>query len=316
MERFLNAFARAKPTTQSAEFAALIADGMTDALKNPDAPIRLGQQVPDLETLGQTDPSKLGYYYVEDQEQKGNHLLLIRVYEQNNFSKNSLGNAIDGIRRTIAQAAGPFKQFKVALTGRPALEADEMTTTDRDARRSEIAALSAVFIGLVLLLRSLWIAIVAEIALLVGIGWTFGWATLTVHRLNLLSMVFIIALTGIGMDYLIQVLTRYRRESARRSSPRGIWTGVFKYVAAPINTACLGAAGRVFCFGTDQLPRGSRAWHRRQRRIAFVSAHPATSSSPRCSHCSPQNPAHPMPSDHLIARIIWLITHPNRVALA
>jgi hypothetical protein len=59
-------------------------------------------------------------------------------------------------------------------------------------------------------------------------------------------MVFLIALTGIGMDYLIQILTRYRRESARRTSPRGIWTGVFKYVAAPINTACLGAAGAFF----------------------------------------------------------------------
>jgi predicted RND superfamily exporter protein len=245
--RFFNALSRAKPTTQSAEFAGLIARGMSDAVKNPDAQIQLGKQVPDLAELGATDPSRLGYYYVEDQEQKGNHLLLIRVFEQDNFSqKNGLANAIDGIRQTIAQAAAPFKQFKVALTGRPALEADEMATTDRDARRSEIAALSAVFIGLVLLLRSFWMAIVAEFALLVGIGWTFGWATLTVHRLNLLSMVFLIALTGIGMDYLIQVLTRYRRESARRSSPRGIWTGVFKYVAAPINTACLGAAGAFF----------------------------------------------------------------------
>jgi hypothetical protein len=245
--RFFNAMSRAKPTAESAGFAGLIANGMTDALKNPDTPIQLGKQVPDLAQLGATDPSKLGYYYVDDQEEKGNHLLLIRVYEQDNFSqKNGLAKSIDGIRETIAQAAAPFKQFKVALTGRPALEADEMATTDRDARRSEIAALTAVFIGLVLLLRSLWIAIVAEFALLVGIGWTFGWATLTVHRLNLLSMVFIIALTGIGMDYLIQVLTRYRRESARRSSPRGIWTGVFKYVAAPINTACLGAAGAFF----------------------------------------------------------------------
>jgi predicted RND superfamily exporter protein len=118
-----------------------------------------------------------------------------------------------------------------------------MKTTDTDARWSEIAALTAVFIGLVLLLRSVWLAIVAELALLVGIALTFGWATISVGRLNLLSMVFLIALTGIGMDYLVQVLTRYRRESARRADPRAIWTGVFRYVAPPINTACLGAAG-------------------------------------------------------------------------
>ena len=91
-----------------------------------------------------------------------------------------------------------------------------MITTDRDAHRSEIVALIAVFIGLVLLLRSIWLAVVAEISLLVGIGWTFGWITLSVGELNLLSMVFLIALIGIGMDYLIQVLTRYRPYRRRR----------------------------------------------------------------------------------------------------
>jgi hypothetical protein len=232
------------PTTQSCVFTSLMAAGMTAAIKDPAAPIEIGQQVPDLDKLGETDPSQLGYYYVPDQESPRNYLELVRVYERNDFSQSdSLIGAIDSIRQTIAKAAEPFPQFRVALTGRPALEADESATTDRDARYSEIAALSAVFVGLVLLLRSLWAAIAAEIALLVGIGLTFGWATVSVHKLNLLSMVFLIALTGIGMDYLIQVLTRYRRESARRVSPRGIWTGVFKYVAAPINTACLGAAG-------------------------------------------------------------------------
>ncbi len=252
IERFLTAlnphrFASPQPTTQSAEFVALMSDGMSAALKDTAAPIELGRQVPDLAQLSSTDPSKLGYYYIEDQKQKGNHLLLIKVYERHDFTtQNGLEHTIDGIRATIARASQPFPEFKAALTGRPALEADEMATTDRDARLSEIAALSAVFVGLMLLLRSFWLAVVAEIALLIGIGWTFAWATLTVHNLNLLSMVFLIALTGIGMDYLIQVLTRYRRESARRSSPRGIWTGVFKYVAAPINTACMGAAGAFF----------------------------------------------------------------------
>jgi predicted RND superfamily exporter protein len=235
------------PTTQSTQFTSLMASGMTAALKDPNTPIEIGKQVPDLDKLGQTDPSQLGYYYVADQEVAGNFLELVRVFERHDFSQsNSLISSIDAIRKDIAKASAPFPQFKVALTGRPTLEADESATTDRDARYSEIAALSAVFVGLVLLLRSLWVAVVAEIALLVGIGLTFGWATVSVHKLNLLSMVFLIALTGIGMDYLIQVLTRYRRESARRTSARGIWVGVFKYVSAPINTACLGAAGAFF----------------------------------------------------------------------
>jgi predicted RND superfamily exporter protein len=231
---------------ETASFVDLLATGWNNVLSDPKKPVALGDQVPDLSALGATDPSRLGYYYVPDQQNSSNHLLLVRVYEKPNFSSGGMERTMNGIRSAMKQAASAFPEFKVGLTGRPALEADEMATTDRDSQRSEIIALLAVFIGLVLLLRSIWLAIAAEISLLVGIGWTFGWATISVGELNLLSMVFLIALIGIGMDYLIQILTRYRRESSRHADPRVIWAGVFKYVAAPINTACLGAAGAFF----------------------------------------------------------------------
>jgi len=78
----------------------------------------------------------------------------------------------------------------------------------------------------------------AEIALGVGIGWSFGWATLTIGQLNLLSLVFLIALIGIGMDYLVQILTRYRLEARRYTRPAAVWVRVFEHVGPPINTAC------------------------------------------------------------------------------
>ncbi len=48
------------------------------------------------------------------------------------------------------------------------------------------------------------------------------------------------------MDYLVQILTRYRLEARRYTRPAAIWVRVFKYVGPPINTACLGAAGAFF----------------------------------------------------------------------
>src|SRR5207248_6725377 len=39
------------------------------------------------------------------------------------------------------------------------------------------------------------------------------------------------------------ILTRYRQEAVRRHAPEAIWIAVFRHVAAPINTACMGAAG-------------------------------------------------------------------------
>ena len=247
MARFLSGANLAPVDAETASFVGTLADGWAKTLSRTDGPVLLGDQVPDLATLGVTDPSSLGYYYVPDQQHPDQHLLLIKVFENDDYSSmGGLAKIINGIRDNAADAGKQFPEFTVGFSGRPALEADEMLTTERDSRTSEIVALSAVFIGLVLFLRSIWLAIAAELALLVGIGWTFGWATMSIGSLNLLSMVFLIALIGIGMDYLIQVLSRYRVEAAHHAKPATIWVGVFRYVAAPINTACLGAAGAFF----------------------------------------------------------------------
>ncbi len=134
---------------------------------------------------------------------------------------------------SASPAAPPLKPTKCA----PA------TTTPASPKS---CGLSLVFVALWIFLRKLWLVIVAELCLGVGIGWTFGWATLSTGRLNLLSLVFVIALIGIGMDYLIQILTRYRHEKQRYTRPDAIWSRVFRYVSPPISTACLGAAGAFF----------------------------------------------------------------------
>ncbi len=243
---------------QLAQFLDLLARSWVDVLADPTRPVRPGGPVPDLAALEASGPRERGYSYIPDPDNPAHHLLLVKVFEQNKLnSLNGLVRVIAGIRADVAAAAQPFDaEFTVGLSGRPALDADELSTTDRDSRRAEVVSLTAVFLGLAVFLRSVWLAVVAEVALLIGIAWTFGWATVSTAAynrttrgdLNLLSSVFLIALIGIGMDYLIQVLTRYRQEAVRhgadtRRDARSIWAGVFKHVAAPINTACLGAAG-------------------------------------------------------------------------
>lgn len=248
IERYLSGVALIGPSEDSVGLTHAIAGGWAKAVKEPDRPIAAGDQVPDLQKLGADTPLDLGYYFEPDEQNKNQSLLLIRVYPRAQYDAlTSITDTVAGIRAAARKGAAGYESiFKVGVTGRPALDADEMETTDRDSMRSEIVAAIAVFVGLVVMLRSLWLAFVAELALGVGIGWTFGWATATVHELNLLSIVFLIALIGIGMDYLVQVLTRYRVESRRHERAKVVWLRVFKHVAAPINTACLGAAGAFF----------------------------------------------------------------------
>jgi predicted RND superfamily exporter protein len=264
LQRFVSGLshASAQDLTEGAPLINLMAKSWCQTLDDPHRPVAVGGLVPNLADLEASSPRDKGYSYIVDTDPNsahpGQHLLLIKLFEKANLtSKDGLIKVIASIRRDIAEASAPYAaEFDVGLSGRPALDADELETTDRDSRRAEIVSLTAVFLGLVLFLRSVWLAVAAEIALVVGIGWTFGWATISTaiynHAprgdLNLLSMVFLIALIGIGMDYLIQVLTRYRQEAVRHGheahrDARAIWAGVFKHVAAPINTACLGAAG-------------------------------------------------------------------------
>ncbi len=236
------ATARPGEFAQSAPLVALVAESAADALRRPEAPI--GETLADFTSLDNATPRRLGYFYEPDASDPTRNLLLIRVYPKTNYtSLTALSEAVESIRETIRRVATGFPEFRVGLTGRPALEADEMRTTDTDAHRAEVVAMAVVFIGIAVMLRSVWLATVAAMALAVAIGWTFGWATVAVGELNLLSIVFVIALIGIGMDYLVQVLARYRREAKRYARPAAVWTRVFRYVSPPIFTACLGAAG-------------------------------------------------------------------------
>ena len=209
-----------------------------------------GAQSSDLEA---GDPGDLGYYWQPDSTDPNARkasrsgqasAARFRIFPRVNYTTlSSTAEPIAAIRAAVRSAAKDFPEFTFGTTGRPALDADEMSSTDRDSTIAEIVAAIAVFVGLLVMLRSLWLALAAEIALAVGIGWTFGWATVSVGELNLLSLVFLIALIGIGMDYLVQVLARYRTEARRHERPKAIWLRVFRSVSAPINTACLGAAG-------------------------------------------------------------------------
>lgn len=193
------------------------------------------------------DARARGYYVTTDRTDPDTPLLLIRVYPNATYNGlTAITRTVEAIRTTALDAAAGYPEFTVGVTGRPVLESDQMRTTDRDTKRAEIIALITVFIGLVLLLRSLWLALAAEISLGFGIVWTFGFATLALGRLNLLSIVFLIALIGIGMDSLIQILARYRAVSRPGRSRRAVWARVYGQVGPPVATACLGAAAAFY----------------------------------------------------------------------
>jgi hopanoid biosynthesis associated RND transporter like protein HpnN len=122
--------------------------------------------------------------------------------------------AIAALRTAIAELkkSPEFAGVSVGLTGTPVLENDEMVTSERDITLATAITLVLTVILLLAAFRGLLNTIAAMLSLATAICLSFGFATLAVGHLNILSSVFAVMLIGIGIEYGIQVVLRYQEE--------------------------------------------------------------------------------------------------------
>ncbi len=135
-----------------------------------------------------------------------------------------------------------FKGVKAGLTGVPVLEYEEMATSQRDMEIATLLSLALTVLLLLFAFRGLLNVIAAIVSLIVGICLSFGFATLAVGHLNILSMVFAIMLIGLGIEYGIQVVLRYQEElkngaSGLASIETGLTTNIRSIIMAAATVA-------------------------------------------------------------------------------
>lgn len=124
-------------------------------------------------------------------------------------------DAIEGIRAIISDLIPGFPHIKVGMTGGEVIASDEMHTTHTDVKRASRYALTGVALLFILFYRRITEPLLAMFTLIVSISWAMGYTTLAVGHLNILSVVFTTILIGLGIDFGIHILCRYREE--RRS---------------------------------------------------------------------------------------------------
>jgi hopanoid biosynthesis associated RND transporter like protein HpnN len=140
-----------------------------------------------------------------------------------------------------------FKGVKAGLTGIPVLENEEMATSQRDIELATILSLTLTVVLLLFAFRGLLNVMAAMVSLIVGICLSFGFATLAVGHLNILSMVFAIMLIGLGIEYGIQIVLRYQEElKAGVGGLEAIETGL----SANIRSIIMAAATVALAFAT------------------------------------------------------------------
>src|SRR3984893_2523041 len=120
--------------------------------------------------------------------------------------------AIVTVRHAIASLRPQFPSVEAGVTGAPALFTDELGAASRDGRIASVLALVLTLGLLLLAFRRLVTSSAILLVLALSLGWSLGVITLIVGHLTIFSMMFVSVVIGLGTDYGIYFLFRYREE--------------------------------------------------------------------------------------------------------
>ncbi len=120
----------------------------------------------------------------------------------------------DAIENDLNAIRASFPGLQAGMTGGPALAHAEETTTAHDIALASLIAIVSNVLLLVIPFTAVVEPFFAVLALLAGVAWSFGFTTLAIGHLNLLSAVFTSVLAGIGINFPIHLMARY--DEARR----------------------------------------------------------------------------------------------------
>ncbi|MGA2403152.1 MAG: MMPL family transporter [Syntrophobacteraceae bacterium] len=155
------------------------------------------------------DPELAGYFWEADKR------FLLAFVVPNSTESGFLGTrgSLIRLRELIKDTRASFPDIQAGVTGQEALKIDEVSTVSNDMATATWLSLVGVFILMVVFFRSFRRPCLQIITLIAGLCWTFGWTTLFIGHLNILSVVFAPLLCGLGVDYGIHWLARFEEES-------------------------------------------------------------------------------------------------------
>ncbi len=122
------------------------------------------------------------------------------------------GQVVDRLRQLVQQTRNEVPGINVGITGEPVLDDDEMNQSQKDATVASMVALALCALIFIYGYHETGRPVKATICLLVGVGYTMAFTTLTVGHLNILTITFVPMLIGLAMDYAVHLITRYEEE--------------------------------------------------------------------------------------------------------
>jgi hopanoid biosynthesis associated RND transporter like protein HpnN len=229
-----------------ADFVALaLAEGDTDDALPPALDRLLGAMADVVAAQRAGRPRVLSWREAL-QEDAGNGPARQLVIAQPRVDPTSLEPAAPAIEalRAEAQALGIHAAhgLELRLTGAAALDLEELESVRSGASLAALLTTLAVTLLLVWGLGSLRLIAATLITLAIGLILTAAFAALAIGRLNLISITFAVLFVGLGVDFGIHLVLRYREARDAGGEHRSALCAAIRGVGRPLSLSALCAA--------------------------------------------------------------------------
>lgn len=142
------------------------------------------------------------------------------------------------------EAASPGT--RIMLAGNYMFQQEQRDVVNRDILLVGCLALLAIIVILAFAFRSIATPFIAVAALGCGIIWTLALARLVVGSINTISSIFAAVLMGIGIEYGIALLSRYREEREKGAGPEDAFSRSYARMGKAVTTGALTTAVAFF----------------------------------------------------------------------
>jgi len=192
--------------------------------------------------------SELNSEYLLTQEGKlGFVLLRLTQSDDDGFARGAA--AVVALRTLLGRVRARHPEVKLGLTGIPVMEYDEMATSQSSMTWAGVLSFFGVALLFIAGFGGLRHALLANLVLLIGMAWTFGYVTFAIGHLNILSVSFAATLIGIGIDYGVHFTARYLKEREKVRTPHEALLTTMRTMGPPIATGAVTTAVAFFCAG-------------------------------------------------------------------
>ncbi|TGM95826.1 efflux RND transporter permease subunit [Leptospira yasudae] len=171
-------------------------------------------------------------------------MLIFLIKPAGSFTNIEFNIALDKkIKEIVAELALDKKGIQVGYTGTYRLHLDDYETLMAALKPIAIASFIGIAILLLFFFRNPLFILILLVSLLSGILFSFGLTTIVIGQLNSVTSIIASILMGLGIDYGIQFLYRFREEFTRkqdmlRSIKDTIYhTGIASFISALTTTS-------------------------------------------------------------------------------